>query len=105
MKRQTLILFQKLKAAGLREGTDLFYVRQEFGTHQGGSLLRRAHKGIRALFGVDQIQENNWRGSVRVFPTATNGAASHRGAVTIQANQMNEKAMDISSQTMALSLA
>lgn len=55
MTRQTLLLFRKLQERGLVEGKDIFYTRAEFGTHQGRSLLRRAHVGLLVLFGTGTI--------------------------------------------------
>lgn len=52
MNRQSLLLLRKLKEKGLVEGEDIFYTRATFGTHQGRSLLRRAHMGLHTLFGT-----------------------------------------------------
>lgn len=52
MNRQSLLLLHKLKEKGLVEGEDIFYTRALFGTHQGRSLLRRAHMGLQTLFGT-----------------------------------------------------
>lgn len=52
MNQQSVLLLRKLKRKGLVEGKDIFYTRATFGTHQGRSLLRRAHVGLHTLFGT-----------------------------------------------------
>lgn len=52
MNRQCLLLFNKLKGRGLVEGTDLFYTRAPFGTHQARMFLRRVLKALLVLFGA-----------------------------------------------------
>eukprot|EP00406_Dinophysis_acuminata_P013454 CAMPEP_0179233662 /NCGR_PEP_ID=MMETSP0797-20121207/12490_1 /TAXON_ID=47934 /ORGANISM="Dinophysis acuminata, Strain DAEP01" /LENGTH=489 /DNA_ID=CAMNT_0020940819 /DNA_START=65 /DNA_END=1532 /DNA_ORIENTATION=- len=56
MNSQTLLLFEKLQGLGLVQGRDVFYSQALFGTHQAGSVLRRATAGLLALFGAGQGQ-------------------------------------------------
>jgi len=53
MRRQTLILMRRLQERGAIEGSDVFYERLDFGTHQGRSLLRRGLRGLLVLFGTE----------------------------------------------------